>query len=344
MVTKAEWLERRLPPVIEKELSQELECYGAKKLIARALRFPETLPSTATWEHGWQWEPITHVQQVAGNAESESCRLVTTEAHAEFLRLHGYVNVHAVGIPFIYAPVPNVERKARSLLIMPPHSLAWTNHSWNEREYVRYVASIRDRFSEVVACISGACIDHGYWAAAFEEAGIPWIRGASAADQNGLKRMQIIFRSFEYMSTNSMGSHVAYAAYCGCRVSIAGPYMCPLKEHYKKDPLYNKYPEVLVANLEKNDKANVRRHYPHLFCSPEKAGMHVEWAQHVLGAAFKREDREIARLFGWPENLRQYVRYKARYIVRKPGWPRSVAAVMFRILRTIRGRGTHECG
>ncbi len=333
VLDQIKWLTRQLPPIADKVLTQELECYGAKKIIATAMRFPETLASTATWQHGWQWDPITHVQQLAGGSPPEIIRLVATEEHAKFLRQRGYSNVHAVGVPFIYASCGKTQRRAGSLLVMPPHSLAWTSHEWNEKEYVEYVVGLQGRFSEVVACISGPCIDHGYWISTFEEAGIPWVRGASASDQNGLRRMQIIFRSFEYMTTNTMGSHVAYASCCGCKVSIAGPYSCPQRSEFARDEPYIKAPDYLTADIDRADESSVRHYYPHLFCSPDKAELNVQWAEGVLGKPCKRDPREIALLFGWPRSIRHFMRQKARGFARQEGWPGYIAGAMIRVVR-----------
>jgi hypothetical protein len=328
-----------LPARISGKLWHELDCYGIRGVIASQVGIPSDLPSDVKWVHGWQWDPITHVDQLAAINQTAECRLVATKSHAEYLRQHGFTNVHAVGMPILYVPVPEVERVPQSLLVMPPHSLAWTEHAWVEEEYVQYVLQIKRDFSAVVACVSGSCVDKGYWCDSFEKAGIPWIRGAEASDQNALRRMRKLLGMFEFMTTNNMGSHVAYAALSGCKVSIAGRYVPLDPSAYKNDEFYRAHPEVLEANVAKSSELVVRQYYPELFCDPARAIQRIPWAERVLGKECMRPPREIAGLLGWPENTRQLLRYRVRRFARRPGWPSHMAGAVIRMVRSVRGEG-----
>jgi sialic acid synthase SpsE len=82
-------------------------------------------------------------------------------------------------MPFIYANAVEVPRTPNSLLVMPAHSLPYTDHQWSEEEYAEQIASLKPQFSEVVACIAKACADKGSWKGAFAQAGVRSIRPGS---------------------------------------------------------------------------------------------------------------------------------------------------------------------
>ena len=51
---------------------------------------------------------------------------------------------------------------------------------------------------------------------------IPWITGAWLNDINALQRIRNLFSQFDYLITNSVGSHIPYAGYCGCKILMLG--------------------------------------------------------------------------------------------------------------------------
>jgi len=103
---------------------------------------------------------------------------------------------------------------------MPTHSLASDVLMPSTEQYVLEIASIKDRFGLVAACVSPYCIAKGLWSSQFTEKGIEAIRGAGIADTNALNRMRALFERFEYVTTDGYGSHVFYALYFGAKVSI----------------------------------------------------------------------------------------------------------------------------
>ena len=107
---------------------------------------------------------------------------------------------------------------------MPAHSSEDTTSEWKFEEYAEEMARIRASFSEVWVCIHPSCWEHGYWVDAFKKRGFPLVQGALYTDRNALERLARLFSSFEYVTTNTMGSHIAYAAYWGAKVSLYGSY------------------------------------------------------------------------------------------------------------------------
>jgi hypothetical protein len=225
--------------------------------------------------------------------------LVTLPDHARFLRLRGHVRARAVGMPFIYADVSGIPRIQGSVLAMPPHSLPYTRHRWLEREYVDFVQGLRDHFAYVAVCVHSSCMAHGLWAREFRSAGVPVFEGAMTEDANSLLRMQILMRSFHAITTNTIGSHVLYAAYTGARVSIAGPYAEYTEADYANDPRYQRHPEQLAFNIEHSSERRVKARFPQFFVEPHRSETHVAWASVEAGASYRKSPADMKRFLGW---------------------------------------------
>jgi hypothetical protein len=133
----------------------------------------------------------------------------------------------------------------------------------------------------------------------FEKHGIPWIAGADSSDRNALRRMAAIFATFESVTGNTLGSHVAYAAYSGCKVSIWGPFAEYRQEDFRGIPWYEKNWKKLPEMFEKLSQRYIRSRHGWLFKEPWVADTNKEWAARYMGLAYKREPAELGRLLGW---------------------------------------------
>jgi hypothetical protein len=189
---------------------------------------------------------------------------------------------------------------------MPGHTLPYTDHQWDQKTYVDQIVKLKPYFATIVACVHSSCFTKGYWVPYFEKHGIPCIRGADTYDKNALLRLNCIFKSFEYMTTNTIGSHVAYAAYSGCKVSIYGNFFSPSKNDYRDDPFYQEYPKLLDYWIDQSQKSVIEKQYPQFFTNPMEATARKKWGEKVTGSAFKRRPSEIGELLGW--SLKRQIR------------------------------------
>jgi hypothetical protein len=225
--------------------------------------------------------------------------LVTNEAHVSIMRSFGYTKLAAVGLPYLYANFFNFERVSNSLIVMPGHTLEYTDHSWNRQAYVDKISTLKQYFDPIIACIHPSCVAKGYWVDEFQKTGIPWITGADANDRNALLRIQCIFKSFEYMTTNTIGSHLAYAAHSGCKPSIYGDYVSHKSEDFEKDPFYRQHPELVEYVVRNSAEEKIRHQYHHLFKHPTDAIECNDWGAEMVGAKYKKNPEEISKLLGW---------------------------------------------
>ncbi len=293
------WLIDRLPPIEKIKLRSEPDYYGISRIIANELGHKRTPRSFAQWLHGWIYtRPITHPQQIAFWGMPNDSILVATQFEARCLQDFGYKKVNAVGMPFVYTRDLGITRQPNSLLIMPAHSGANHTIEIDADSYIQNILTFKSHFTEIVACIHSSCVVNGYWTSMLEKYEIPWIVGASVFDRNALQRMRNIFQSFEYVTTNTIGSHIPYAAYSGCKVGIFN-YQRYSLEDYKNDVWYLKYPELLLKDYELSDEQALRLSFPLLFSDPDQASLNFDWAKLALGEENKRSASEIHEILGW---------------------------------------------
>lgn len=282
--------------------------YGAHRTAAEycGLAYNATPPPTGIWQHGWIHRSMSfHPAAVIGGARSYDADKervsfwVARKDQEEFLRAHGYRHARAIGLPIVYVREVPENRIPGSLLVMPVHSLEETKHGWNFEEYADCIAGIRDRFSAVVVCVHPTCRKKGYWYPSFEKRGLSVIEGVDGGDRNAFLKMQKLFRSFEFVTTNGFGSHIAYSAYFGARTSIFGPFSEYHASDYSDTGLYRESPEILTPTLEATGEKRVREDYPFLFARPDEALENAAWAAGELGANCRVLPAELRTLFGW---------------------------------------------
>ena len=284
----------------------EAEYYGASGLIARDLDLAKVPRTKARWSHGWKFQQIDRVVELGEYRDLKNPYLVARPEHRDVLIKEGFNNTHVVGMPFIYAHDSGAKRMKQSLLVCPGHVGNFSVAEWNvfSKNYSKRIYEMQDHFETIAVCLSASCVETGNWIEEFEALGIPWVMGASIYDRNALPRMKYIFSSFDCVTSNTIGSHLAYAAFCGCRVSICGWQDLYTKELLQDEPHFRKYPDVLIKTLSFMRESSLRERYPDLFrAHPQDAQTQQEWASDQLGCKFRRSSKELANLFGWTEDV-----------------------------------------
>lgn len=288
---------------------QSIECvtgrspYGAMS-VAAAYCGLKSLPDTmrGNWQHGVNpsfRKPIHPNMLFGANTFSNEQYWVARKDEAAYLRSEEYQNVGAIGMPLVYVPRREVQRRPRSLLVMPAHSLEHTTHRWRFDEYADEIAAIRSCFSEVVVCVHPSCWKNGYWVDAFRARGFPLLPGARLDDRNALERIFRLLSTFEYVTTNSFGSQITYGRYLGAKLSIFGSYAECQADDYKTDPFYRANPQILDYSLQTLSESSIRKQYADLFCHPIDAKQNIEWGHHEIGADNKVNPSRMREIFGW---------------------------------------------
>ena len=306
LFAKIEHIVANLPPIeYHERWNGEVDFYGASHRIARALGLEKPLYSAATWIHGWLWRDLSEPGVLVDAERIGVSNLVATKEQEEFLHGHGYKRAVAAGTPFIYANAAPLQRIPGSIIVFPQHVTQCAKYSISGRSlpYVDFVVKLKERFPLVVASIGYEDAVKGNWIEAFEAAGIPWITGAWTYDRNALERMHAVFGQFEFVTTNTPGSHLAYASYCGCKVSYWGKDCGYQKQELDTHPHHLRYGNVTNVLKTMDFTEYCRNRYPFFFTEPEDATTHVDWARQALGEENRKKPEEIAELLGW--NIRK---------------------------------------
>lgn len=293
-----------LPPIKKIRLYSEADYYGASSLIAQKLKLPFRLFSYIGWKHGWLYADLKYIEQLTGGSNYKNY-LVANKSDEEFLKLNN-IKAKAVGMPFVY--VKDIEKQTiyrykNTLLVMPPHSLPYTMHEWFEEKYAKEISELSSQFDLIVVCIHKSCIDKGMWVESFKKYDIPFIQGADVHDKNALKRMYRLFSSFEYMTTNTIGSHIPFAAFSGCKVSIYGDYMEYNIKDFNNDKGYEKMPYLYEHNLKYGSAKYVEKLFSEFFVNPKLAIKKKSWANQQLGEVNKVSFFLLAKYLGWMPHI-----------------------------------------
>lgn len=207
------------------QIRTDADLYGYSKWLAGHLGYKITPRSLRSFQHGWIWWDHTDMPYVKGcgidiNVDDYWGVLVQDDNVRDHLLEKG-IYAKTCGLPFVsfleHSGLKGMmgNREPDSLLYVPAHSNPWNNLtediianakkfalnsskkcsimlSWNDRHAAPL---LRDHFHKIEI-------------------------GAGALEDISFYRLIRIFESYEYMITDSPGSHICYALLCGMRVGI----------------------------------------------------------------------------------------------------------------------------
>lgn len=316
VVPEAERLRYERPSAMRGTISHT---YGANRIAAKYCAVEsEDAVVPGYWSHGWipayhnvdpalialhkkDGKDFEHDYVSEAQEERKSVpQFVAREDQAVYLAAHGYRSVHAIGLPIVYLPKPEVRRVPGSLLVLPPHG--HKSHGPGDPVAERYAAAIADlkpRFEQIWVGLTEDDVVKRQWVESFRQRGINVFVSAQQSDPNTLQRLVEILSRFEFVTTNGFGSQIAYAAYCGAKVSVCGPYAEFSRKRMRTAHAVTIRPRLLNTAVYLCSEAAVRKHYPDLFVEPDRAEVREEWGGQEVGVQCRVSPDEMLRLFGW---------------------------------------------
>ena len=225
---------------------------------------------------------------------------VSRQDQVDYLRSEGYLKARAIGLPFCYLPTVDIDRVPGSLLVMPPHG--HHTHGPDDpvaEELAQRIADKASLFSEVCVCLNVVDFARNDWRNSFEKRGIRIIVGADMAEPNTLLRLKRMMSRFEFVTTNGFGSHIAYAAASGAKVSIFGPFAEFPFERARTGHAMRMFPELQQPQVDLISEQAMRTHYPFLFVDPENAADLTPWGLAEIGADNRLSPAALCEAFGW---------------------------------------------
>lgn len=264
------------------------------------------------WMHGW-----SDIRAVRTPLEffgitipsRKTLLLVSTLKFKKMVKEHGFTNVVAIGLPFCYVKEIDIKPVPGSLLVIPPHSIEGVEFVGADiSNYADYINSIKKNFSTIEALVYHYDYDsNSPIMQAMKKINIKIIRGADDQCNNTLNNIYQVFKRFDFMTTNCEGSHIAYAAACGLKISISGPFFSWKKNNLVNVDFYKDYPKYSASNLLQ-EESNVRARLGQFFVDPNKSNRCEDWGKQEIGYFNKLSPFMLKHILGW--NIFGNIRYK----------------------------------
>ncbi|EAT59815.1 hypothetical protein CferDRAFT_1822 [Chlorobium ferrooxidans DSM 13031] len=290
-----------LPEIRIQKLRNACDRYGFSGVIAKKTGITFAPLSFANWLHGWIWnDPYIEIF-VGGRGQRKSLSIVVASEHEkQVVDSKGYTNCVLGGLPLIYVPEQGIARRDKTLLAFLPHSTESAKLKKSHLDYLDYLHSVRRDFSDVYVSI--------YWydnspdlQDDIKKRDLIPVIGARPDDMNALARMRRMLEFADYVTSNCIGSHIAYALYCGCTVSICGPYHMYDNNMITAAGNVHEYSESYYNHLIESQKESyVKGRYPWLFPGhPAKGRKDVSYGEQILGKKWMLGDKDLKKVLGW---------------------------------------------
>lgn len=306
-----------LPDFKRINLVSSVDRYGFSSLLAERIGVLWPRRSFANWQHGWMWWGASTYEELMMDygLKEKSQFIVSKSAELEVLKSAGFKNLWVGGLPFSYTEPSKSLRVAGSLLAMPMHSAEQTNKTTSNKleksliDYLDFLESLKRQYSSVWISIyyldfSPSLLDE------IRKRGLFPIEGARPNDANSLKRVRIIMDTFEFVTSNAIGSHVIYAMFSDCKVSVGGPKVNIEESDFILDNRFKcfskKYIEKSVYHLSREYLQNK---FPFILTdNPSNGFQSQEFAREEIGFynRLKNEDILDALQWGWIPQLKGY--------------------------------------
>jgi|TARA_B100000315_G_C14584915_1_gene592483 hypothetical protein len=264
--------------------------FGFSYLIAKELGYFYAPRSFCIWDHGWQFYP----NSLRNNYVQYDRNIKVVVANREDklqLRELGYKNIVVGGLPFSYVPRQNVKCIKDSLLVFIKHSTK--THYYDDKtliDYLAYLSTLRDDYSYIYVSLFYDDYNSAKKELVKQNNLIP-ISGARSDDKYSLIRVRQMLEYCPMVTSNSLGSHIAYALYVGCRVSLTG--------------------NIIYRRLFK-EWAIFEKQYGWLICDhPKKGIVNKSIGSEFIGSKNKLGEIQLKETLGWSKSEQMQGYYNA---------------------------------
>ena len=289
-----------LPEIRPWRLRNGVDAYGFTKLLSDRLGIPFTPRVFADWLHGWCWgDPSILLFDLLGTRR-DSTVVVTCPEQMDYLCDMGFTDVRIGGLPFAYVQSSKTTRLSDCLLAIPPHSAPSKSLRNYPYDYFDYLESLKVDFEDIFVMIHHCDFDTDHRINA-ERRGLKAFMGARPDDSNALCRVRRIMDQVEVVTSNTVGSHMVYALYCGCRFSFCGPmydYSDITESQYRHHPKYSQ--KRIQSLIEHHQKDYLEKRFGKFFVEHPQFGVaDLEYASFEIGAKNMMNGRAIKDALGW---------------------------------------------
>ncbi len=278
-----------------------MDRYGLSHVLARYCGLHAPRRSFANWVHGWIWdEELTAEVLSCARLPREVSIVVRDERERDALNREGFLNVVVGGLPFAYVQPQHSSRHADALLAIPPHSAEVERLTRGQGEYMDYLESLKGAFDGVYVSIFHLDWDGPMHRAAVDR-GLHIVQGARPDDANSLVRVRALFEAFDFVTTNTIGSHFVYALYAGSRFSFCGPLFIYDEEILLGNGNAHGHSRGYIDRLiEIQSEDYLRRRYGRFFAAEPRSGVVDRvFGSDEVGTAAMLPPSDVMDALGW---------------------------------------------
>jgi hypothetical protein len=292
-------------------INEDTGFYGAYKVFSDYIGLSK-IPKFfyGRFLHSWFPKELNvYPELIIGSFSRKNIRqYVDRKDQQDFLKKKGFKNIHSIGNPIIYTKKLEKVRVKNSLLIMPYHFHYLKNTSLDktDNDYAIFLRKFIRKFDLVCLCLHSENYKNKKNYSKLRNLIPNIIQGANMYDINSYYRMARLFSLFEYVTSNEFGSHVAYASFFGCKVSVVGPNNKLSKKELLRHPGYNikkNQPEITINSkiidywYSIYKKEMMFKWYCMFKCNPNDAKQNIKWGAEQLGYENKKTPNDLKELF-----------------------------------------------
>ena len=280
--------------------------YGDLYIVSKYCKIKKSeINFKGEWQHGWIHKSFNHPEEIVGTTGDSLARrktwkqLVARQDQAKHLIDSGYDSVHTIGLPFVYTQDVDIKRQNNSLLVMPGHTIPGYDSDYQNKiiyQYLSLINEIKYNFEDVLVCL----YENDYTNDNIEaciKAKLKYIKGAGPKDKSSLIRLKKLFLEYEFVTTNSIGSHVVYATAMGAKTSIYGTPEKIDTKSWAREYVYSKNPELFPKGIDFQLHWNMHEDLRKFDCEPNNAITNIAWGLSEIGFENKIKPKEMQQLF-----------------------------------------------
>lgn len=275
--------------------------YGFLYLAQNTLKLNFKPRYFGDWQHGWVWWDDCLPIDILGPSyklyDKDMPIVTTSDKEKQAFLSRGYQNVKSGGLPIIYTDNFQFPKKNKTLIAFLSHSAEAVAVDVLDNRYLDYLESIQKDWEHIYVSIFSLDWNEKIVMEVLRRGLIP-LYGANPLDRNSLNRTKHNLMAAEFVSSNSMGSHIAYALSLGCKVSL-------FKDLYRYDPSRFIGPDGYSSEeaerfLSFNEFDYISTKYPQLFSDDLSSGWQdISKGDIFIGKHHKFNADELTQALGW---------------------------------------------
>jgi hypothetical protein len=295
--------------------------FGFSWILASILKKRYPARAFCDWLHGWVWwEELMKAEDLVGprGAHRNMSVVVGNLAELKLLTEEGYRNLTVGGLPFAYVNHQQTPRCEHSLLAFIGKSAEGERFNVLDTNYLDFLESQTGEFEHIYVSIATFDRSDNIIREVKRRSLTP-VPGANPTDKRSLLRTRIALEHCKYVSSNTFGSHIAYALSAGCNVSIFTPLF-----RYSKDAWLlsqHGHSRDYVDRMENVfSEPYLRKKWPSLFRDIPKNGYcDISEGLRSIGSDSRLNSIELTKVLGWDlrGQIRGYTSGGLRRVYRK---------------------------